>query len=523
MFSTIGTLGAVGHKRAAARSRQRAFVPTVSSDNWASGITFGSVGGFMATVNNSLYLPTSNSVIEYDITDPTINNVLISSGLSTPSSCLVIEGNLYVSNAGNGQIGKYSVADGVGVDNWCTISGAALNQMDSDETNIYVSSNAGYIYKIPLATGTAAIFSTLGSACSGLVITANTIYTCCESTGIVYLINLLNGSTLSSFSMTGCRGIATNGKELYITTSNTHDVGLYDMEGNKWDLHFVNVSTGGFGCGVFNGYLYVSVIGSSSIFQVQLNTTVYPSNVLNWTATLTGTSWSSGYMDCSPTSGLIYVPIGPTLVATVNLSTGAIVNASFLTGLSTPAACLVIGSNLYVSQTGTGVITKYDLSGNLISGWTCSAPGCSTMASDGTYIYCISETLYKLLRVNVSDGTCVNWSTGITGLTSITYYGGKLYVSISTGVISQVNLTTALLTTVVSAPVSTKSFVFSNGYMYCTTSTSVVYSVNMTTLNILPYTNVANSGWGGMVYNGYLYAFNRINSTTNFICKIQCH
>jgi hypothetical protein len=191
--------------------------------------------------------------------------------------------------------------------------------------------------------------------------------------------------------------------------------------------------------------------------------------------------------------------------------------------MSTPAACLVIGSNLYVSQTGTGVISKYDLSGNVISGWTCSAPGCSIMASDGTYIYAISETIYKILRINLTDGTCINWSAGISGLTSLTYYGGKLYVSISTGVISQVNLTTALLTTVVSAPSTTKSFVFSNGYMYCTTSTSVVYSVNMTTLNIIPYTNVANSGWGSMVYNGYLYAFNRINSSTNFICKIQCH
>jgi len=260
----------------------------------------------------------------------------------------------------------------------------------------------------------------------------------------------------------------------------------------------------------------------STLVSTNLKTQFTPYQNLNWTVNITGTSWSGGFMDASLTSGLLYVAISTSKVVSVNLIDGSISNLNFITGLSTVHSCIVVGNYLYVSQNGSSTITKYDLSGNLISGWTCSAPGCSNMASDGTYIYTISTTLYKILRINLTDGTCINWSIGITGLNTLTFYNGNLYVSINSGVIQSINLSTASLTTIVTVSSSITAFGFWNGYMYYSTSGNTIYRVNMTTLFISSYTKIANTGWALIAFNGYLYVFNRTNNTTNNLSKIRC-
>ena len=264
------------------------------------------------------------------------------------------------------------------------------------------------------------------------------------------------------------------------------------------------------------------MLSSLSTLSSLKNTQFTPYQNLNWTVNMTGTGWSGGFMDASITSGLVYVAISTSKVVSVNLIDGVINNLNFITGLNAVHSCLVVGSYLYVSQNGSSTITKYDLSGNLISGWTCTASGCSNMASDGTYIYTISTTLYKILRINLTDGTCINWSAGISGLNTLTFYNSTLYLSLNNGVIYSINLSTAGLTTIITVSASITAFGFWNGFMYYATNGNIIYRVNMTTLFISSYTKIANSGWALIAFNGYLYVFNRTNNTTNNLSKIRC-
>lgn len=85
-------------------------------------------------------------------------------------------------------------------------------------------------------------------------------------------------------------------------------------------------------------------------------------------------------------------------VGLYNDSTGATINASFITGLSSPYGITHDSTSIFVSSSNTGIISKYDL-----------ATGTSTASS---------------------------FISGLTGLTGLQAHNGILYVATSAGTIS---------------------------------------------------------------------------------------
>ena len=76
-------------------------------------------------------------------------------------------------------------------------------------------------------------------------------------------------------------------------------------------------------------------------------------------------------------------------VKTINISTGAVINSNFITGLNGgPVAPCVAGSYLYVSNYSSNTIGKYNLSdGSVVNASWISITQPFAMCTDGTYLY----------------------------------------------------------------------------------------------------------------------------------------
>ena len=165
--------------------------------------------------------------------------------------------------------------------------------------------------------------------------------------------------------------------------------------------------------------------GGSGVCIFYIPNYVVYTNVLNFI----NISCTQGYMDFC--GNIMYLPT-VNKVATINLSTGTIINSSFITppaGTNNSVSVLIIGSYIYLTSYDAGVIRKYNLSdGSAVNtSWVSFGAGCTDMCTDGTYIYTASTAGNCVFRINISTAT-YSVFVSLNFIFSIAYNAGYLYV-----------------------------------------------------------------------------------------------
>ena len=125
---------------------------------------------------------------------------------------------------------------------------------------------------------------------------------------------------------------------------------------------------------------------------------------------------------------------GNNTVGEYNASTGATINASLInTGLSTPRGILVLGNTLYVVNRGTGTISTFNattgasITPNFITGLV----GPSGLTVSGTNLWVANTDSNSVGEYNVNTGAAIapNFITGVIGDFDVKYFNGDLYVT----------------------------------------------------------------------------------------------
>ena len=127
----------------------------------------------------------------------------------------------------------------------------------------------------------------------------------------------------------------------------------------------------------------------------------------------------------------VFTPTYKNSIATFDASTGAIINASFITGLDAPFTVAVMGNSLYVAFRDS--ISKYDATtGALInSGFITGLNEPLDFTISGNNLYVSNYGSDTVGEYDATTGAAVNASliTGISMPTGIAVAGNNLYVS----------------------------------------------------------------------------------------------
>jgi hypothetical protein len=132
----------------------------------------------------------------------------------------------------------------------------------------------------------------------------------------------------------------------------------------------------------------------------------------------------------------IFVTSGNT-VGEYDAATGAVVNASLITGLDGPSGLALSGSDLFVANFNSGTIGEY----NAITGAAINATLVTGLQSPvslavlGTNLYVTNFGSDKVGEYNASTGAAINANliTGLNGPWGLSLAGSDLYVSIISG------------------------------------------------------------------------------------------
>lgn len=150
----------------------------------------------------------------------------------------------------------------------------------------------------------------------------------------------------------------------------------------------------------------------------------------------------------------------------------------------------------YLYTTNTTNMVRVNLKTNVInSAWATATNGYLggfAITNDGTYVYSVSSTQTKAIRI--SDATLVNtwtYSSAFEGATGAYYYNGYIYVSNGASKIYKIDTTTGVATTFYThgTNISILNVIQYNGYFYISTNRNGIYQVSDTS----PSNNSATS------------------------------
>ena len=239
----------------------------------------------------------------------------------------------------------------------------AVAGMDIYNGDIYASvfRNPGYIFKVNTATAAVTLnwSGTLNNPTS-VSVAYPYLYTSIASNGAITQINLSTGAIIKAAWVIGGYGggglvYTFGGTYLYAVGPDANPNPIQIMElstGNVVNtLWFRNAAYSPFtGMTHYNGYLYVSVY-PSTILRMDPNTAAF-------TVFATGLNSVGGLIAFG--SYLYVINGGYNTITQVLLSTGQIVNASWLTGLNTPNSLATDGNYLYIGNQN-GTISQFSL------------------------------------------------------------------------------------------------------------------------------------------------------------------
>jgi len=146
--------------------------------------------------------------------------------------------------------------------------------------------------------------------------------------------------------------------------------------------------------------------------------------------------------------GQIYVSsIGPETAGEYNATTGAVVNASLVTGLGNPYGIAISGSNLYVANYNNGTIAVYNANTGAVvnAALVTGLGGPDALAISGPNVYVANYDSNTIGEYNAMTGAVVNASlvTGLNQPYGIAIYGSNLYVTnFASGTIGEYNVST---------------------------------------------------------------------------------
>ncbi len=260
----------------------------------------------------------------------------------------------------------------------------------------------------PFALAGAALLLLAAGPCRA---TAQNLYVSEDDADTVSKYNASTGAVISSsFTYPGLtpEGLALSGNTLYVAGLQQYEVGAFNATTGAAAAGFTEISTGlnnsPFDVLVSGGSLYVSIASNSG-----------------------------------------------STVGTYSATTGAPINTSFITGLSTPAGMALLGTVLYVSNEGTGTIRTYDtLTGTLLNASFLSGfKRADYLTIAGTTLYVSDYTANTVQAFNALTGLALPTFTPITGLTTpegVKVSGNTLYVAQSSShEVSEYNATTGAL------------------------------------------------------------------------------
>jgi WD40 repeat protein len=189
-------------------------------------------------------LPHSNTVGVYSAAGAAINAKLITTGLNRPIWMAVSGYTLFVANTANGTIGSYNATTGAPI-NANFITGASGGIAVSGNTLFVAgggaSAGTGTIGEYDASTGTTinAKFITGLTAPRTVAVSGNTLFVTCNSsgppgsilTGIVSAYNATTGEVIKANFITGLRnpeGLAVSGNNLFVADADRDTISEYD-------------------------------------------------------------------------------------------------------------------------------------------------------------------------------------------------------------------------------------------------------------------------------------------------------
>jgi WD40 repeat protein len=255
----------------------------------------------------------------------------------------------------------------------CTALWAIPRRADAQ---LYVSQeSSGIVSEYNLSTGKLinANFITGLTQPNALVLSGNDLLVA-NAGGSVGKYNATTGAAISQSFITGTDfvpvGLALSGDDLLVASSGSGTIGKYNVRtGKAIRASFITgLPLGGtLGLGVLGRGLYVGITNESQVAKYVVTTGKHIGSV----------SVTSAY-------GIAFLP-GIVLAGSAdssgtigeyNASTGATINASFITGLSTPYQIARVGTKLFVTNSAAGTVGEYDaetgvvINASFISGLT---------------------------------------------------------------------------------------------------------------------------------------------------------
>jgi 6-phosphogluconolactonase (cycloisomerase 2 family) len=200
----------------------------------------------------------------------------------------------------------------------------------------------------------------------GLAVSGSNLYVTNEHNGTIGKYTT-SGAVVNAALVTGLsgpRGIAVSGSNLFVVNFNTSTIGVYDATTgavvNAALITISGVDTGLYGLAVSGSNLYVTDAGAG---KVGLYTT---SGAVVNAAFITGLSGPRGIV-VSGTS-LYVTSYYNNTIGEYNATTGAVVNAALVSNLFWASGLAVSGSNLFVTRgSGYNLIGEYTTSGATVN------------------------------------------------------------------------------------------------------------------------------------------------------------
>lgn len=237
------------------------------------------------------------------------------------------------------------------------------------------------------------------------------IYVTNYGIGTVSQYDATTGATLNASFITGLaspEGIALYGGSLFIGDRTLGRIGKYDANtGSAINNSFIGGLDFPMGIAVSDGNLFVAT--SSGIYKYNASTGALLASITIGASSASYIAVGDGFLFAERQG----------MIAKYNSATLTTVSTSFITGLTQPAGIALSGGTLYVTNYGNNTIGKYDAStgaavnATFITGGALSQP--APLAFSGGNLYVVNQGNSTLGVYNATTGATVDASF-ITGL-----------------------------------------------------------------------------------------------------------
>lgn len=180
------------------------------------------------------------------------------------------------------------------------------------------------------------------------------------------------------------------------------------------------------------------------------------------------------------------------------------------------------GSNLWVNNRDTGVISKLDDSGAVLTSFSTGIANGRGLTWDGSTLWLANAGAYVYLQFDPSNGSLLNSVSGPTGasyLTALAWDGTYLwYANYGDGTIYQLDADTAnVITSIPSPTTETRGMTYFSGSLWvssgnCSTTVYKVYPADGTVLD--SFITSLGEDCSDMAYDGTFLWINSFTSAT---------